>query len=92
MIFYKCKINGITINHNQYKISQFAGDTTLFLDGTSDLLKAELNTLEIFGFLSDLVVNRDKTKLIWLGKKKRSTDMYDTCDNLICWDFIFLLT
>ena len=83
MVFYNCKINGITINNNQYKISQFADDTTLFLDGTSDSLKAALNTLEIFGSLSGLVVNKDKTKLIWLGKKKRSTDMYDTCENLV---------
>ena len=80
MIFYNCRINGININNNQYKISQFADHTTLFLDGTSDSLKAALNTLEIFGSLSGLV-NKDKTKLIWLGKKKRSTDMYDTCEN-----------
>ena len=51
--------------------------STLF-DGTSDSLKAALNTLEIFGSLSGLVVNKDKRKLIWLGEKKHSTDMYDT--------------
>ena len=55
----------------------------MFLDGISDSLKAALNTLEIFGSLSGLVVNKDKTKLIWLGKKKHSTDMYDTCENLV---------
>ena len=75
MIFYNCKINGITINNNQYKISQFADDTTLFLNDTSDSLKAALNTLEIFGLLSGLVVNKDKTKRIWFRKRKCSTDM-----------------
>ena len=64
MIIYNCGINGITINSQQYKISQFADDTTLFLDGTKDSLEAALNTLEIFGSLLGLVVNKDKTKLI----------------------------
>ena len=70
MIIFNCSINGITINGQQYKISQFADDTTLFLDGTKDSLEAALNTLEIFGSLSGLAVNKDNTKLIWLGKKK----------------------
>ena len=83
MIFYNCNINGISIGHQQYKISQFADDTTLFLDGTRSSLEAALNTLEVFGSLSGLVVNKDKTKSIWLGKKKRSLDMYDTRDNLV---------
>ena len=99
MIIYNCSINGITINNQQYKISQFADDTTLFLDGTKDSLEAALNTLEIFGSVSGLVVNKDKTKLIWLGKK----NVQLTCMtpmricvgeylNLICWGFVSLLT
>ena len=40
------------------------------------------NTLEIFGSLSGLKVNTDKTKIIWPGKKKHSQDMYDTIKNL----------
>ena len=83
MIIYNCSINGITINSQQYKISQFADDTTLFLDGTKDSLEAALNTLEIFGSLSGLVVNKDKTKLIWLGKNNVQLNMYDTCENLL---------
>ena len=45
-------INGISINNNNYKMTQFADDTTVFLDGTKDSLVAALNTLEIFGSLS----------------------------------------
>ena len=63
MIIHNCSINGITINSQQYKISQFADDTTLFLDGTKNSLEAALNTLEIFGSLSGLLVNKDKTNL-----------------------------
>ena len=83
MIIYNCNTYGITINNHHYKISQFTDGTTLFLDGTKDSLEAALNTLEIFGSLSGLVVNKDKTKLIWLGKKKRSSDMYNICENLV---------
>ena len=62
-------IAGILIKKHSYKITQFADDTTIFLDGSRDSLIATLNTLEIFGSLSGLKVNTDKTKIIWLGKK-----------------------
>ena len=58
-------------------MTQFADDTTVFLDGTKDSLVAALNTLEIFGSLSGLKINMDKTKIVWLGKKKHSTDKFE---------------
>ena len=64
----KC-IGGIKIGRGNYKITQFADDTTLILDGTSVSLLAALNTLEIYGSYSGLKINTDKTKLIWIGKK-----------------------
>ena len=75
-------IAGISIKKHSYKITQFADDTTIFLDGSRDSLIATLNTLEIFGSLSGLKVNTDKTKIIWLGKKKHSQDMYETPQKL----------
>ena len=56
---------------------QFADDTTLFLDGSKDSLVAALNTLKIFGSLSGLKVNTEKTKIIWLGRKKHSRDKFE---------------
>ena len=44
--------------------------TTLILDGTKGSLQAALNILELFGNLSGLKMNADKTKLIWIGSKK----------------------
>ena len=71
MILYNNNnIKGIHINNCSYKISQFANDTIIFLDGSKDSLLAALNTLEIYGCLSELVINTDKTKLVWLRKKK----------------------
>ena len=50
-------INGIKINEKEIKLSQFADDTTLILDGTTSSLQATLNTLEIFGTFSGLRMN-----------------------------------
>ena len=83
MILYNNNIKGIHINNCSYKISQFADDTTIYLDGSKDSLLAALNTLEIYGCLSGLVVNTDKTKLVWLGKKKHSKDIIDTPGKLL---------
>ena len=70
-------IKGISINNNYYKMTHFVDDTTVFLDGTKDSLVAALNTQEIFGFLSGLKINMDKTKIVWLGKRKHSTDKFE---------------
>ena len=70
MVDNNLNIKGITVNNRTHKITQFDDDTTMFLDGSRDSLLATLNTLEIFGSLSGLKVNTDKTKIIWLGKKK----------------------
>ena len=75
-------IKGITIDNEQYKITQFADDTTIFLDGSKDSLVAALNTLEIFGTLSGLKVNTEKTKLVWLGRKRYSRDKLETKERL----------
>ena len=67
-------IRGITINDETYTMTQFADDTTLLLDGTEGALRAALNTIEIFGNFSGLRMNKDKTKIIWIGRKKISKD------------------
>ena len=40
------------------------------LDGSQQSLQAALNTLEIFGNMSGLRMNKDKTKMIWIGRKR----------------------
>ena len=44
------------------------------LDGTTKSLEAALNTLEIYGSISGLKVNTEKTHIAWIGKKKHSKD------------------
>ena len=56
------KIKGITVSQKEIKITQFADDTTITLDGTEDSLQASLNVLEIFGSISGLKINTEKRK------------------------------
>ena len=65
-----------------YKITQFADDTTLILDGSERSLLSALNTIEIFGTISGLKMNKSKTKLIWIGRKKFSKEKINTNQNL----------
>ena len=74
LIILNPEIIGIIIGENEYKLVQFADDTTLILDGSQRSLQATLNTLEIFGNLSGLKMNTDKTKVIWIGKKRYAKD------------------
>ena len=64
------KVKGIDINGYEVKISQFADDTTIFLDGSQLSLQTALNILETFGTISGLVMNTSKTKVIWLGRNR----------------------
>ena len=41
-------IKGIFVNGREIKLSQYADDTTLILNGTKESLKASLNTLDDF--------------------------------------------
>ena len=55
-------IMGIKINNTEFKLTQFADDTTLMLDGTTHSLQSALNTLDIFGSFLGLKMNKEKTK------------------------------
>lgn len=71
-------VRGIIIDDNEHKLTQFADDTTLILDGSIESLQAALNVLEIFGSISGLKMNSEKTKLIWIGRKKHCKDKLQT--------------
>ena len=68
------KVVGFKTKTQEYKLTQFADDTTLILDGQLNSLQAALNILEIFGNISGLRMNKEKTKVIWLGRKKHSKE------------------
>ena len=60
-------IKGITVNNTEIKISQYADDTTLILNGEQESLSAALNTIDNFGYASGLKLNDKKTEALWIG-------------------------
>ena len=71
-------IKGLKINNNEFKLSQFADDTTVLLDGSSTSLNQTLEELSFFARISGLNVNFDKTQVVWIGAKKYSSDSIKT--------------
>ena len=71
-------IKGIKIELKEFKISQFADDTTVILDGSDDSLNHTLEELEKFSKISGLKINYDKTQIVWIGSKKYSSDTIKT--------------
>ena len=64
------------ISDEEHKISQYADDTSLTLDGSSKSLFAALDTLNIFYELSGLKINSLKTKVLWIGSKNFQTKYF----------------
>ena len=64
-------IVGITIRNNDFenttKLSQYADDTTLFLDGQPKSIEAVLNLCKDFEHISGLKINETKTKAACVG-------------------------
>jgi hypothetical protein len=60
-------VKGILIDGEKYKITQFADDTSLLLDGTEKSLNNALKLLNIFSEISGLKVNLYKSKVIRIG-------------------------
>ena len=66
-------IKEICIQDKEIKLSQFADDTNLTLDGSEDSFKHTINTLKLFADISDisgLKIFFDKTNAVWFGSLK----------------------
>jgi hypothetical protein len=63
------KIKGLHIDEIEHKISQYADDTELFLDGEKQSLVELIKTLQQFYALSGLKMNMEKTNVIWIGSR-----------------------
>ena len=60
-------IRGINVNDKEIKISQYADDTTLILDGSNSFLLSPLSLLDDFFKVSGLRLNNNKTEAFWIG-------------------------
>ena len=66
------RIRGIRISDTEFKISQFADDTTLLLEGDRESYEQLFKHLETFGNIAGLKLNHGKSNNIWLGSKRNS--------------------
>ena len=63
-------IHGIQLQNKYIKITQYADDTCLYLNGTNSLENV-IAIFEDFYRYAGLRLNIDKTEIIWLGKNNR---------------------
>jgi hypothetical protein len=73
MIRQNRDINEISIQDIHFKITQYADDTTLILDGSERSLENAFKTLQVFREMSGLKINIDKTVAVWIGSYKYRT-------------------
>ena len=66
------EVRGIKIFHTECKLSQYADDTTMILDGSKSSFLRSLYLLDAFGCISGLKVNYEKTEALWIGASKSS--------------------
>ena len=62
-------IRGFSLGNDEVKISQYADDTTLILDGSEKSLTSAIQILDDFGKISGLKLNDSKTEALWIGSK-----------------------
>ena len=67
-------IKGITVDGQEIKISLYADDTTLILDGSRASFQNSLQVLEPFSLISGLRLNYKKTEVLWIGANAGSEE------------------
>ena len=67
-------VQGIVVGDTEFRLSQFADDTVLFLNGTERSMYGAFNVLDYFANISGLRVNVDKTNAVWIGSMKGTDD------------------
>ena len=61
------QIKGICALDSERKISQYADDTTLILDGSEESMQKSFSLLYSFAYISGLRINYEKTEALWIG-------------------------
>ena len=67
MIRQNKNITSIFIGETEHKISQYADDTEIMLEGDRNSFERTIKIIDIFGGKSGLFLNAGKTSAIWLG-------------------------
>jgi hypothetical protein len=67
-------VKGIVVDKNQIKITQFADDTTLILDGSKSSILNAITIIGNFGMVSGLKLNTAKSNFLRIGSLQNSND------------------
>ena len=78
------RFNGLRVLHKEHRLSQYADDTSVFMQASSDNLNMSLQILSWFYSKSGLTINFSKTKAIRLGNI-RETDRGFGRENNLDW-------
>ena len=68
------EVKGIQTYGKECKVSQYADDTTLILNGSLSSVERSFSLLDAFALMSGLKVNYAKTEALWIGTSKNRTD------------------
>ena len=80
-----CDITGITIGDTEVKISAYADDTAIVMDGSERSLRECFRNLDTFREVAGLPLNTSKTRGFWIGQHCSRTD--DICPEIpILWE------
>ena len=85
MIRKNKNISGITIENIECKITQYADDSTVILDGSNESLLHTLRTLDLFERLSGLKINEDKTNVVYIGSLRNKNPDPDITNKRLNW-------
>ena len=69
-------VTEIKIKDVEYLISQFADDTSIYLDGSRESFENVIKILTEFVLWSGLKINYDKSQVVWLGSQKGSATVF----------------
>ena len=60
------RIQAVAVNKTEIKISQYADDTDLILNGKQESLSPTLNTINNFGYVTGLKLTDKKSEALWI--------------------------
>ena len=67
------QIKGICVLGTECKLSQYADDTTLILDGSDNSVRQSFSLLDSLATISGLRINYEKIEALWIGSSRLQT-------------------
>lgn len=72
-------IRGIKTDGVEYKLSQYADDTSIKFHGSPQSMNGVLIELDYFTCIPGIKINFSKTTMVWIGSKKIQNKFFTTC-------------